>query len=89
MATLKITLKKSLIGFEKSQGLTARALGLGKVGSSITHPDNPAIRGMIHKLNHVVAVEDENGAVVSAPAPALGRKYPHGKQHGPLGKRRK
>jgi large subunit ribosomal protein L30 len=88
MATLKITLKKSLIGFERSQGLTARALGLGKVGSSITQPDNPAIRGMIHKLNHVVAVEDESGAVVSQPQVALGRKYPHGPQHGPLGKRR-
>ncbi len=89
MSTLKITLKKSLIGFEKSQGLTARALGLGKVGSSITQPDNPAIRGMIHKLNHVVVVEDENGAVVSQPAVALGRSYPHGRQHGPVGKRRR
>ena len=89
MATLKITLKKSLIGFEKSQGLTARALGLGKVGSSVTQPDNPAILGMIHKLNHVVVVEDESGTVVSAPAPNVSRKYPHGQQHGPLGKRRK
>ena len=89
MSTLKITLKKSLIGFETSQGLTARARGLGKVGSSITQPDNPAIRGMIHKLNHVLVVEDEQGGVVSQPAPALGRKYPHGGQHGPLGKRRR
>ena len=89
MATLKITLKKSLIGFEKSQGLTARALGLHKVGSSVTQPDNPAILGMIHKLNHVVVVEDESGTVVSAPAPNVSRKYPHGQQHGPLGKRRK
>jgi large subunit ribosomal protein L30 len=89
MATLKITLKKSMIGFEKSQGLTARALGLGKVGSSIVQPDNGCIRGMIHKLNHVLVVEDENGAVVSQPAKSLGHKYPHGRQHGPLGKRRR
>ena len=89
MATLKITLKKSLIGFEKSQGLTARALGLGKLGSSVTQPDNPAILGMIHKLRHVLVVENEAGDVVSAPAPNVSRKYPHGPQHGPLGKRRK
>ena len=89
MATLKITLKKSMIGFEKSQGLTARALGLGKVNSSVNQPDNPAILGMIKKLNHVLVVEDESGNVVSAPAPNVSRKTPHGQQHGPLGKKRK
>ncbi|MBV9850544.1 MAG: 50S ribosomal protein L30 [Armatimonadetes bacterium] len=89
MATLKITLKKSLIGFEKSQGLTARALGLGKVGSSVTQPDNPAIRGMIQKLNHVLAVENEGGDLISAPAPNVSRKHLHGPQHGPVGKKRK
>ena len=89
MADIKITLKKSLIGFEKSQGLTARALGLGKVGSSVTQPDNPAILGMVQKLNHVLVVQNENGDVISAPAPNVSRKYPHGPQHGPLGKRRK
>lgn len=57
MPGLKITLKKSLIGYEKSQGLTARALGLNKVGSSIVHPDNASIRGMIKKLVHAVNVE--------------------------------
>ena len=89
MTTLKITLKKSLIGFEKSQGLTARALGLGKVGSSISQPDNPAIRGMIKKLAHVVVAEDEGGVVVSAPAPNVARHIPHGRQHGPVGKKRR
>ena len=54
---LKITLKKSLIGYEKDQRLTANALGLGKIGSSIVQPDNKAIRGMIKKLVHVLHVE--------------------------------
>jgi large subunit ribosomal protein L30 len=54
---LKITLKKSLIGYEKDQRLTANALGLGKVGSSIVQPDNQAIRGMIRKIVHVLTVE--------------------------------
>jgi large subunit ribosomal protein L30 len=54
---LKITLRKSLIGYEKDQRLTANALGLGKVGSSIVQPDNKPIRGMIKKLSHVLTVE--------------------------------
>jgi large subunit ribosomal protein L30 len=66
MPALKITLKKSLIGFEKSQGLTTRALGLGKVGSIVTQPDNAAIRGMLHKVRHLVAVEAIAG---DAPGP--------------------
>jgi large subunit ribosomal protein L30 len=66
MSALKITLTKSMIGFEKSQGLTARALGLKKVGSSVTQPDNGAIRGMLHKLRHAVAVETVDG---DAPGP--------------------
>ena len=89
MANLKITLKKSQIGFERSQGLTARALGLGKVGSSVTQPDNPAVRGMIRKLHHVLVVEGEGGELISAPAPNVSRKHLHGPQHGPLGKKRK
>ena len=55
MADLNITLKRSLIGYDKKQALTARALGLGKVGSSITQPDNQSVRGMIQKLQHVLA----------------------------------
>lgn len=66
MPALKITLTKSMIGFEKSQGLTARALGLKKVGSSVTQPDNGAVRGMLHKLRHAVAVEEVAG---DAPGP--------------------
>jgi len=66
MPALKITLNKSMIGFEKSQGLTARALGLKKIGSSVTQPDNTAIRGMLHKLRHAVTVETVDG---DAPGP--------------------
>ncbi len=64
---LKITLKKSLIGYEKDQRLTANALGLGKIGSSKVHPDNGPIRGMIKKLVHVLNVETvEEASTVSA-----------------------
>lgn len=54
---IKITLRKSLIGYEKSQRLTANALGLGKIGSSTVQPDNASIRGMIRKIVHVINVE--------------------------------
>ncbi len=53
---LKITLKKSSIGFERSQGATVRNLGLRKINQSVVQDDNPVIRGMIHKVRHMVEV---------------------------------
>ena len=88
MADLKIVLKRSLIGYERSQRLTANALGLGKVGSMVTQADTASIRGMIHKLAHVLSVEFENGQVLE-PSARDNRKPPHGPQHGPLGVKRK
>jgi large subunit ribosomal protein L30 len=65
---LKITLKRSLIGSKQDQRLTARALGLGKVGSTVYQQDNGPIRGMIHKLNHVLAVETVEDSAAPAKA---------------------
>ncbi len=89
MPSLKITLQRSLIGYEKSQRLTANALGLGKVGSSVMQPDSAPIRGMVQKLVHVLHVETEDGGIVSEPTQRTPRKKKHGPQHGPLGVRRK
>ncbi len=55
---LKVTLVKSTIGYEKSQGETARALGLRKLHASVVVKDIPAVRGMINKIIHLVAVEE-------------------------------
>jgi large subunit ribosomal protein L30 len=55
---LKITLTKSPIGYEKTQKLTVKALGLGKLNSSKLQPDNPQIRGMIRKVTHLVEVQE-------------------------------
>ncbi len=55
---LKITLVKSTIGFEKSQGETAKALGLRKLHHSVTLKDIPSVRGMINKISHLVSVEE-------------------------------
>ncbi len=57
MAQLKITQIKSPIGYEKSQGLTVRALGLRRIRHSVVLTDNGAIRGMVHKVRHLVAIE--------------------------------
>ena len=58
MAKLKITLKKSLIGRPETQRKTVRSLGLRKINSVSVLPDDPAIRGQIHKVEHLVAVEE-------------------------------
>ena len=58
MKKLKITLIRSLIGYKQDQRATVRALGLGKIGTSIVQEDNPTIRGMVHKVRHLVKVEE-------------------------------
>jgi len=56
-ARLKITLHKSPIGYEQSQRDTARSLGFRKIRQTVIQDDNPIIRGMIHKIRHMVHVE--------------------------------
>lgn len=55
---LRVTLVKSAIGFNKDQKRTVTALGLNKLNSSNELPDNPAVRGMIFKVKHLVRVEE-------------------------------
>ncbi|MCL5102689.1 MAG: 50S ribosomal protein L30 [Armatimonadetes bacterium] len=54
---LKVTLIKSVIGYDKRQKATVSALGLGKVGSSALHGDNACVMGMIRKVGHLLEVE--------------------------------
>ncbi len=58
MAKLRITWKKSDIGFAKDQKATVRALGLKRLHHSVEQEDRPEIRGMIHKVRHLVEVEE-------------------------------
>ncbi|MDX1931268.1 MAG: 50S ribosomal protein L30 [Capsulimonadales bacterium] len=55
---LEITLARSPIGFERSQGLTARALGLTKRGMTVVRPDNDSVRGMVFKIRHLLQVKE-------------------------------
>lgn len=55
---LKITLVKSAIGAVPKNKKTVEALGLRKMHKTVEMPDNPAIRGMIRQVQHLVKVEE-------------------------------
>lgn len=58
MAQIKVTLVKSTIGSTESVKGTVAALGLKKIRSFKVHEDTAAIRGQIHKVAHLVKVEE-------------------------------
>jgi large subunit ribosomal protein L30 len=55
---LRITLVKSTISSKKRQRMTLQSLGLTKINQTVDQVDNPAIRGMIAKVSHMVKVEE-------------------------------
>lgn len=54
---IKITLKRSVIGFNQKQRRTVESLGLRRVGSVVVQEETPVILGMIRKIPHLVEVE--------------------------------
>ena len=56
--TLKVTLVRSTIGYDKKQGEIVKGLGLRKIGHTVEVLDHPAMRGMIQKIRHMVTVAD-------------------------------
>ncbi|MBI2913321.1 MAG: 50S ribosomal protein L30 [Chloroflexi bacterium] len=57
-AKLRVTWRKSAIGYSREQKDTIRALGLRRLGHSVEHGDSRAIRGMIGKVRHLVEVAE-------------------------------
>ena len=55
---LKITLVKSPIGAIPKHKRTVEALGLRKMHKTVELPDNPATRGMVQQVRHLVKVEE-------------------------------
>ncbi len=55
---LTITLVKSPIGFNKTQGKTVQGMGLRRIRHSVSLADTPETRGMIHKVRHLVTVTE-------------------------------
>jgi len=55
---LKLTQVKSANGANARQRDTLRTLGLGRIGRSVERPDEPAVRGAVHAVRHLVKVEE-------------------------------
>lgn len=54
---VKVTLVKSTIGFDKKQARVVQSIGLRRLNHTIEVADTPEMRGMIHKVRHLVTVE--------------------------------
>ncbi|MFO8033207.1 MAG: 50S ribosomal protein L30 [Desulfohalobiaceae bacterium] len=55
---MKIKLIKSTIGATPKQRRNLQALGLKKLNQVKEIPDNPAIRGQVRKVNHMLEVKE-------------------------------
>jgi large subunit ribosomal protein L30 len=55
-AKVKIKWTKSFIGCTDDMRQTIRGLGLRRLHQVVERQDTPAVRGMIHKVRHLVEV---------------------------------
>lgn len=62
---IKVTQIRSTIRHMECHRRVVKSLGLGRIGQSRVHDDNPVIRGMIEKVKFLVKVEN-----VTADTPA-------------------
>ena len=58
---IRITQVRSVIGYPQDQRRVVQALGLRRMHQSVVHHDTPAIRGMVAKVHHLIAVEEVTG----------------------------
>jgi large subunit ribosomal protein L30 len=56
--TVKVTLKISPTGFNRNQGIVVRSMGLRRIRHTVELKDTPETRGLIHKVRHLVTVEE-------------------------------
>jgi len=62
LSKLRVTWVKSGIGYPVDQKRTIKALGFRRLNQSVEHDDTPSIRGMLHKVKHLVKVEGSSEA---------------------------
>ena len=55
---LRVIYATSSIGVKYDQKDTVRRLGLTRIGQVVELPDTPTLRGMLHKVRHLVTVEE-------------------------------
>jgi large subunit ribosomal protein L30 len=53
---LRVTYSVSSIGVVRNQKQTIQRLGLRRLGQTVEHYDTPAVRGMLHKVRHLITV---------------------------------
>jgi large subunit ribosomal protein L30 len=58
VSRLRITYKRSAIGYHRGQRLTLKALGLRSLNQTVVQGDSRVVRGMINKVKHLVHVEE-------------------------------
>ncbi len=58
MSTLKVRQLKSKNGSDKRQSDTLRSIGLRRIGQTVEVSDTPQMRGMLHKVRHLVEVDE-------------------------------
>jgi len=58
VSTVKVTQRKSRNGSDKRQLDTLRSLGLRRINHTVEVSDTPQIRGMLHKVRHLVEVSE-------------------------------
>ena len=78
-ARLRITWRKSAIGYKNNQKRTIEALGLKRLGHSVEQADNRAVRGMITKVRHLVEVTEVDGTSPAA-QPGVSKDHPEASQ---------
>ncbi len=71
---IRVTYVKSAIGYSRRQKETVRSLGLRRLGDNVIQADTPAVRGMVHAVRHLVAVEAVVAPEVRAEQPTGGRR---------------
>ena len=54
---VKVTLVKSTIGFDRKQATIVQSMGLRRINHTVELADTPSMRGMIHKVRHLVEVQ--------------------------------
>ena len=58
-STVKVTLKKSVIGEKPKTRATVEGLGLRKIDQTVEQVDSPSLRGMLARVRHLVEVEEK------------------------------
>jgi large subunit ribosomal protein L30 len=56
---MRVTQVKSKNGSDQRQQATLRSLGLRRIGQTVDVKDTPQARGMVHRIRHLVKVEDD------------------------------